>query len=169
MNIEIRREEPVDAKRIDNLIGLAFRDAPHTDHREPLIVKALRESNALSISLVAEVQGEIVGHIAISPVTVSDGATDWYGLGPISVLPEYQRKGVGSTLMERAIEEMELNGAAGCVVLGEPDYYGRLGFSPVDGLVLPGVPPAYFQARIFRGGFAHGEVAYHEAFQVKDS
>jgi len=164
--MKIRKERPGDADRVHDVTARAFQDAPHTDHTEQFIVKALREAGALSASLVAEEGGEIVGHVAISPVSVSDGSTGWYGLGPVSVLPEFQRGGIGSRLVETALAELEQCGASGCVVLGDPAYYRRFGFRVVDGLVLAGVPLEYFQALYFDGDPAQGNVTYHEAFSA---
>ena len=166
LNIDIRNEKPDDAARIHEVIELAFRDASHADHNEQFIVKALRDCGTLTVSLVAEVDGKIIGHVALSPVIISDGTAEWYGLGPISVLQEYQGKGIGTKLMNKALTEIEIKGAAGCVVLGEPDYYGRFGFKAVDGLIFPGVPPEYFQALAFRGATPRGEVTYQEAFNA---
>lgn len=166
--MKIRNERSGDADRVHDVTAWAFQDAPHTDHTEQFIVKALREAGALSVSLVAEEGGEIVGHVAISPVSVSDGSTGWYGLGPVSVLPEFQRGGIGSRLVETALAELEQRGASGCVVLGDPAYYRRFGFRLVDGLGLPGVPREYFQAMSFDGNLARGEVAYHEAFAAQE-
>lgn len=165
--MKIRKERTGDADRIHEVTMRAFQDAPHTSHTEQFIVKALREAGALSVSLVAEYDGEIVGHVAISPVSVSDGAAGWYGLGPVSVLPEYQRQGIGSRLVERALAEIKQGAASGCVVLGDPEYYRRFGFRVVDGLVLPGVPVEYFQVLSFDGNLAQGDVAYHEAFSAQ--
>ena len=145
----------------------AFLEAPHTDHTEQFIVKALRESGALSISLVAEDEGNIIGHVALSPVTISDGAESWYGLGPISVLPNNQSKGIGSKLINTAIQELKNIQAKGCVLLGDPNYYHRFGFKPREGLVLPGVPSEYFQALLFQGNLPKGIVTYHESFSAK--
>ncbi|WP_445366166.1 GNAT family N-acetyltransferase [Microbulbifer sp. ANSA001] len=167
MNIKIRNESGGDAETIHRVTALAFQDAPHTDHTEQLIVEGLRKAGALSLSLVAESDGEIVGHVAISPVNISDSSTNWFGLGPISVLPEYQERGVGSKLMEKVLADLKEKGAEGCVVLGDPNYYGRFGFKVIDGLVLPGVPAEYFLALSFGSSFPQGEVAYHEAFSVQ--
>ena len=164
MDIKIRNESKSDVEPIHQVTVLAFRDAPHTDHTEQFIVKALRQADALFLSQVAESDGEVIGHVAISPVKVSDGSANWFGLGPISVLPEYQGKGVGSKLMKSALAGLREKGAEGCVVLGDPGYYGRFGFKVVDGLVFPGVPVEYFQALSFGSAFPQGEVTYHEAF-----
>lgn len=167
MKPHIRKETPADIDQIHQLTELAFQNAPHTEHTEQFIVRALRQSAALVISLVAESAGEIIGHVAISPVSIADGSGDWYGLGPISVLPAHQGKGVGSRLMENALADLEALGAAGCVVLGDPGYYGRFGFRVVEGLVYPGVPREYFQALSFDGRFPQGDVAYHAAFSAQ--
>lgn len=166
MTITLRSEQPGDIEAIDTLTRAAFLEAPHTDHTEHLIVAALRDAGALTLSLVAEEGGRLVGHVAISPVTLSDGTGSWYGLGPISVLLERHGQGIGSRLMRQGLGDLEALGAAGCVVLGDPGYYGRFGFVPVAGLTLPGVPPDYFQALAFAGDFPRGEVSYHPGFSA---
>ncbi|WP_428240835.1 GNAT family N-acetyltransferase [Gynuella sp.] len=113
----------------------------------------LRRAEALTISKVVKAEGEIIGHVAISPVTLSTGATGWFGLGPISILPQFQGLGIGSQLMQSALAALEEIDASGCVVLGGPAYYGRLGFKVIGGLVFPGVPAEYFQALSFSGEF----------------
>mgnify|MGYP000681092643 CR=1 FL=1 len=85
MNLKTRNENKGDIDAIEKITIEAFLNAPHTDHTEQYIVRELRDSGALSISLVAENQGEIVGHVAISPVTISDGAKGWFGLGPKAI------------------------------------------------------------------------------------
>ncbi|CAD5108335.1 GNAT family N-acetyltransferase [Zestomonas carbonaria] len=167
MNINIRQEAPADAPAIGAATISAFLHAPHTSHTEQFIVKALRKAGALSVSLVAEVDGTLVGHVALSPVSISDGATGWFGLGPISVAPEYQGRGIGSRLMQEALEALRQREAAGCVVLGDPAYYSRFGFKPEPGLVLPGVPAEYFQALSLGQPLPQGTVKYHEAFDAQ--
>lgn len=167
MPIRIRTEEASDAATIEALILAAFRDAPHTDHNEHCIVDALRRAGALSVSLVAEEHGSILGHVAFSPVALSRGDTGWYGLGPVSVEPRHQGQGIGSRLIERGLSALRERAAAGCVVLGEPQYYGRFGFRAKTDLVLPGVPPEYFQALPLGGPLPSGTVAYHEAFEAQ--
>jgi putative acetyltransferase len=164
VDIQIRDECAGDTAKIHRVTEQAFLNVPHTEHTEQFIVGALRNSGALTISRVAEVDREIVGHVAISPVSISNGATGWFGLGPISVLPEFQCQGVGSKLMQSSLAALEAMAAAGCVVLGDPGYYSRFGFKVVDDLFFPGVAVKYFQALSFDGTFPHGEVAYHEAF-----
>ena len=114
MNIRIRAETPADAQTIEAVTASAFRNAPHSSHSEQHIVNALRTAGKLAVSLVAEADSSIIGHVAISPVSISDGASGWFGLGPISVLPQYQRRGVGSQLMREALRLLRSAGGSGC-------------------------------------------------------
>ena len=164
--MHIRMEQNQDIPAIHSLIQAAFQDAQHTSHTEHLIVEALRHAQALTISLVAEVEGRIIGHVAISPVSISSGATDWYGLGPVSVLPDMQRQGVGSRLIGAVLTKLSKESAAGCVVLGEPEYYQRFGFKAEPSLVLAGVPSEYFMALNFNKDVPSGNVVYHAAFNA---
>lgn len=163
----IREESPRDVAAVEAVTAAAFLSAPHTSHTEQFIVNALRKAGALAISLVAEIDGAVVGHVAVSPVSISDGTSHWFGLGPLSVKPECQGRGIGSQLMREALRFLQLRGAAGCVLLGNPAYYARFGFRPVPSLVLPGVPPEYFQAISFQASLPHGTVSYHEAFDAQ--
>jgi putative acetyltransferase len=167
MNILIRKESPTDVAAIEAVTVAAFLNATHTSHTEQFIINALRQSGQLSISLVADENGAVIGHVAVSPVAVSDGAAGWYGLGPLSVAPERQGQGVGGQLMAQALSELRRLGAAGCVVLGDPNYYSRFGFTAEPSLALPGVPPEYFQAIAFAGSLPAGEVSYHESFAAQ--
>jgi len=168
MTITIRTEQPADIGAIFELTRLAFLSAAHTSHTEQFIVNALRSSGQLALSLVAVEEQRLVGHVAFSPVTVSSGDTGWYGAGPLSVLPERQRQGIGSRLMQEGIAMLMGRDARGCVLLGDPAFYSRLGFSPCKDLVLPGVPPEYFLCRSFGGAVPKGEVRYASAFEATD-
>lgn len=168
MSIAIRSEQSCDVEAIHAVTTAAFLNAPHTDHTEQFVVKALRESGALAISLVAEAEDEIVGHVALSAVSISDGTERWYGLGPISVLPGRQNEGIGARLMRAAIHELKNLEAQGCVLFGDPDYYHRFGFAPIEGLILPDVPPEYFQALVLEGSVPQGIVTYHSAFSATE-
>lgn len=165
--MRIRAETSEDSQAIEGVTVSAFRDAPHTSHTEQHLVSALRRAGKLSVSLVAESDGDIVGHVALSPVSISDGTPGWFGLGPVSVLPQYQRRGIGSRLVREALRRVCERGASGCVVLGDPDYYSRFGFRINPDLGLPGAPPEYFQAMSFDSSRPRGIVAYHEAFEAE--
>lgn len=166
--IEIRPERAQDIDAIARLTEAAFANEVHSSHTEQHIVNALRRAGQLTVSLVAVRGDEVIGHVAISPVTVSSGTVGWYGLGPISVVPGWQGQGVGSALMSAALATLRRLGGVGCVLLGEPAYYGRFGFKAEPGLVLPGVPAEYFQALAFEGEVPKGTVRYHEAFEATE-
>ena len=166
MDIKIRPEAPTDHAAIDAVTIAAFLNAKHTSHTEQHIVDGLRKAGRLTLSLVAEKDSGLIGHVAVSPVAISDGSLGWFGLGPISVLPQYQRQGVGSKLMREAMRQLRALGARGCVVLGNPQYYGRFGFKSEAGIILPDVPPEYFMASAFNPILPKGTVSYHEAFNA---
>ena len=95
LKIVIRSETDADVDAITEVTAAAFKTLEISNQTEQFIIEALRIAKALTISLVAEVDGRVIGHIAFSPVTISDGTQNWYGLGPVSVLPAYQRQGIG--------------------------------------------------------------------------
>ncbi len=162
--ILIREETPEDIAAITELTIAAFATLEVSDQTEQHVITALRAAGALTISLVAEVEGKVVGHIAFSPVTIADGTTDWYGLGPVSVLPELQRVGIGKALISEGLARLKALGAKGCCLVGHPQYYSRYGFVNVSGLGIEGVPPEVFFALSFDGNYPRGEVTFHEAF-----
>jgi len=126
----------------------------------------LRARGELTVSLVAVDESLLLGHVAVSPVSISDGSAGWFGLGPISVAPAWQGQGIGSALMDAAIDALRRQHARGCVLLGEPAYYHRFGFRAEPALVLPGVPAGYFQALCLQPPLPQGEVRYSPAFEA---
>ncbi|WP_047244295.1 GNAT family N-acetyltransferase [Chromobacterium subtsugae] len=166
MTIIIRKEQAADIGAVYALTEAAFRGEAHSSHTEQFIVAALRRRGLLTVSLVADDGGEIVGHVAVSPVAMSSGAAGWHGLGPISVSPARQKRGIGGQLMREALRVLREQGARCCVVLGDPAYYGRFGFRQQPGLVLPGIPAEYFQALAFGAATPLGEAAYDQAFNA---
>jgi putative acetyltransferase len=166
-NIRVRGETPADVHDIEALAAAAFLHAPHTSHTEQYVVNALRAAGQLALSLVAQQGDTLIGHVALSAVSICDGTPGWFGLGPLSVLPQHQRRGVGSRLVHEALRSLRERGASGCVVLGDPEYYGRFGFTADPGLILPGVPVQYFQATSFGSSRPRGTVTYHAAFDAQ--
>lgn len=164
MSVVIRPERTGDERAIHDVVHGAFADHPHSDGSEPAIVDTLRADGDLAISLVAEDGGEIVGYVAFSLVTVSNGSEGWFGLGPVAVAPQRQREGIGAALIEQGLALLRERAAAGCVVLGDPVYYGRFGFLHDPALTYPGPPPEYFQRLVMGGSGASGIVTYAPAF-----
>jgi putative acetyltransferase len=160
----IRPETEADVTAIRNVTQEAFRDHPHSDQTEHLIIERLRAADALVPSLVAGEDAAVVGHIAFSRVTLSSGATGWYGLGPVSVKPDRQGRGIGGALIREGLETLSKRGAAGCVVMGDPELYRKFGFANDPALVLPDCAPQYFLALALHGPPASGIVSYHDAF-----
>lgn len=164
--IVIRSETAADAGPIADVTIAAFSTLPISDHTEQFIIAALRAANALTVSLVAELDGRIVGHIAFSPVVMSDGSPGWYGLGPVSVLPAFQRQGIGGALIQEGLSRLKELGARGCCLVGHPEYYGRFGFQNPRGLVHQGVPEEAFFVMSFDGHIPQGSVEFHEGFKA---
>ena len=161
----IRDERPGDQAAIAALTDVAFRTVRHGDGGESTILARLRDSGELALSLVVESRDlAIIGHVAFSRVTISDGTPGWYGLGPISVIPLRQRAGIGGAMASEGIARLRALGAGGCVVLGDPQYYGPLGFRHDPGLLFPGPPPEYFQRLVLNGDEPQGTVRYAAAF-----
>lgn len=154
----IRDETATDVSAIARVEWAAFEHDPHrplgTAPTEHLIVDALRTADALTVSLVAEDDGEIVGHIACSPVRIDGRLGRWYGVGPVGVRPDRQRRGIGGALVA----------AAGAVLLGDPAFYQRFGFRADARLRLDRVPAEYFLCLPFEGAVPTGTITYHEAF-----
>lgn len=161
---DLRAERDGDAAAISALTTLAFEAAPHSSGTEAHIVERLRAAGALQLSLVIENEGEIVAHAAFSPVRIDGMDLGWVGLGPVSVAPAHQGRGLGAALIRQGLDWMRTKDAKGCVVLGDPAYYARFGFAPRQGLTLEGVPPEYFQALPFGETTPEGVVSYSEAF-----
>ncbi len=164
--IVIRDEMSADVGAIAEVTIAAFRTLEISNHTEQFIIAALHAAKSLTVSLVAEVDGRLVGHIAFSPVTISDGTPNWYGLGPVSVLPEYQRQGIGKALIKEGLSRLKDLNAQGCCLVGHPEYYRKFGFENIPGFVLDGVPPEFFFALSFDEHYPQGKVTFHEGFKA---
>lgn len=167
LKIVIRTETAADIEAINEVTIAAFTTLKISNHTEQFIIAALRAAQALTLSLVAEVEGRIVGHIAFSPVALEDDTPQWYGLGPISVLPKYQRQGVGKALIQEGLSRLRAMNARGCCLVGHPHYFRKFGFVHMPGLVLEGVPQEVFFALSFDGHTPRGAVLFHDGFRAE--
>lgn len=168
--MHIRAETALDITAIETLTYCAFEGHPHHEAgakpTEHLIINRLRDAGALALSLVAEDETGIIGHVAFSLVTI-DGVDNWYGVAPVSVNPKRQGEGIGSQLIKMGLHTLKEQGALGCVVLGEPEYYSRFGFKAHPHLTLAGIPPEFFLIQALCPGnsiIPISEVTYHCAF-----
>lgn len=165
----IRPERPGDEDAIHDLTVKAFDGAPYSDGSEAPILRALRRSGDLALSLVAEEDGAIIGHIAFSPIAI-DGAEDiggdWFGLGPISVAPDRQRQGIGKALIRAGLDWLRNRNAAGCALIGNPDVYRGSGFESDGRLSYGDLDRRYVQRIVLRGPAPVGALKFSPAFDV---
>ena len=150
--LTIRPEEPEDNAAIHQVHTLAFGQPNEAD-----LVDALRRNGGLTISLVAVQDSRIVGHIAFSPVTITSDPAPIaaLGLAPMAVLPEYQRMGIGSQLVEAGLNACRSTDYGIVIVLGHPHYYPRFGFAPAKpyGIVWEhDVPDEVFMVQEIKAG-----------------
>jgi putative acetyltransferase len=160
----IRDERAGDEPSIHILTRKAFRPIVYASGTEQHIVDALRAGGLLTVSLVAELSGSVVGHVGFSPVSVSWSGTGWYGLGPVAVLPPHQRQGIGSALIQAGLSRLRAMGATACVLAGDPGYYRRFGFVHDPRLVLDQVPAAASLFIRFCDSQETGVIKFNEIF-----
>ena len=163
----IRKESAKDVSGIRRVHETAFGQPA-----EARLVDALRDADAVTLSLLAELDDQVVGHILFSPAVVVSGYSESpaVALAPVAVSPEYQKQGIGSALIEQALTELRDAGHGLVIVLGHPDYYPRFGFVPASrfGISCPfDVPDEVFMVHVLRESAAPqggGIVRYHAAF-----
>jgi len=163
--MEIRPENNDDHNAISETTITAFEDHPFSQQTEHLIIDELRKADALTVSLVAVVNEQVIGHIVFSPVSISDGTADWYCLGPVSVLPEFQGWGIGSKLIKIGLSRiMNGIGGRGCVLVGPPNFYSMFSFANSPQLIHEGIPQEVFLSLPFTEDVPSGIVKFHPAF-----
>jgi putative acetyltransferase len=166
MAVIVRPETTGDRQAIFAVNAAAFETSSEAD-----LVEALRASEQPTVSLVAELDGRIVGHILFSPVIAqADDSVRIMGLGPMAVTPEHQGEGIGSALVRTGLAACRALGVSAVVVLGHPGYYPRFGFERASRFGIRceyDVPDDAFMAlELVAGGLGgiRGRVRYHEAF-----
>jgi len=161
----IRRERPGERARLRHVIESAFAGKPYADGDEAELLDALQRHDALSLSLVAEVDGCVVGQAAFSPATPAVDEGRWFALGPVAVLPEFQGRGLGSRLVLEGLHTLEGEGADGCILVGDPAYYSRLGFHLASANAPTDQPAHHFMVKVLRGSEPRGTIQFHRAFR----
>jgi putative acetyltransferase len=168
--ISIRRERPEDIAAVRAVNEAAFEQTTEAD-----IIDALRDVCPDVLSLVAESDGEVVGHILFSPVTIEDGSQSRQGMGlaPVAVTPDRQRQGIGSELVQAGLEILRKQGCPFVIVLGHPAFYQRFGFVPASRYGLTsqweGVPDAAFMVLVLDASSMAGVTGvarYREEFDA---
>ena len=164
MDITVRPERPGDETAIHDLTKRAFAPMPYAGGDEQLLPARFRAAGVLALSLVAELEGKIVGQVTLTPADAADGSPGWFALGPIAVEPDVQTHGIGSRLIEAAKAWMRAQGAAGCVLVGNPAYYGRFGWKTFPALAPVGEPAAYYQILPLAVAEPQCVVSFHPLF-----
>lgn len=167
----IRKEEPKDYEIIYSVVKDAFDSAEHSDGNEQDLVNALRKGEAFipELSLVAEIDGKIVGHIMFTKAKVGEDTV--LVLAPLSVLPEYQRMGIGISLIKEGHKIANKIGYEYSIVLGSQKYYPKMGYLPADRFdIKPSfdVPNENFMAYKIKEDAAdiHGIIKYAKEFGI---
>lgn len=143
MEIKLRQENPADYEQVFKLTELAFANMPFADHDEQFLVERLRKSEFFipGLSLVAESDGKIIGHILLTRLKIQGTETEFesLSLAPVSVLPEFQKQGIGGMLIRKAHQVATNLGYKSVILVGHPEYYPRFGYKKASefGLKFP--------------------------------
>ncbi len=160
----IRPETPADHAAIFDLTKAAFAPMAFSDGTEPQVINNLRKDGDLTLSLVADI-GEIIGHVAFSPARINESKGQWFALGPISVHANKQRQGIGSALVTEGLKRLSAMGAAGCVLIGNPQVYAPMGFVSDGRLTYGGLDTKFVQYQVLNGSAPQGEITFAPALQ----
>ena len=164
--VMIRPETPFDHAAIRDILVAAFANHPYSHQTEHLIVEGLRADAALTVSLVAELDGTIVGQIAFSPVMIDGKDYGWLALGPVAVAPRFQKQGIGKALVNEGLLRIRDLGTKGCVLVGEPAFYRRFGFENNPALRMEGIPSEFVMCLPMGDSVPEGNVTHHPAFHA---
>lgn len=159
-DLKIRPETTADTLTIYRLTEEAFAPMPFSEGDEADCVVKLRLDGDLSLSLVATADEKIVGHIAFSPVQLDGAPGKWIGLGPVSVWPRLQKRGIGSALIESGLNTFSNRDVAGCILIGDPTYYQRFGFIGDGRITYRSLPPQIVQWLAFGDEKPAGNVLF---------
>lgn len=160
----IRKECGSDCDAIRSITERAFDGMPYAGGDEQDVIDRLRSANALTLSLVAIVDGELVGHICFSPAELEDGSCPWFALGPVSVVPERQRQGIGTALIESGLAQVRKLNGLGCILTGNPKYYEKFGFQLAPDHAPPNEPVEYFMLKLLSAHPPVGQFSFHGGF-----
>ena len=161
----IREETSADADGIHILTQKAFAPMPYSSGSEGPIIDQLRRDGDLVLSLVMDDDGPIVGHVAFSKIQIDGKWDKWYCLGPISVAPDKQSQGIGKALVGEGMRRLRALGANGCILIGNPAYYVRLGFQCNGQLRYGALDPSLIQYMAFQGPPPKGTLTHADAFE----
>ena len=162
-DLTIRLEKREDRNAIWQLTKDAFDGRPYAGGDEQDVIDRLRAAGALVVSLVAMEGDTLVGQASFSPAELSSGKGTWFALGPISVAPDHQGRGIGGKLIEAGIEAIGKLRASGCILTGDPSYYSRHGFAPAPEHCPANEPAEFFMLRLITNQAVRGNFTFHQA------
>ena len=162
----IRPEMSGDESEIFELTQQAFKPMPFSSGSEAPIINQLRKDGDLTVSLVAVKDNQIIGHITFSPITIDGESAGWLGLGPVSVLPSFQKQGIGGQLINQGLCIIKQHKAIGCALIGYPSYYSRFGFLSDGNLKYGDTPLPIMQWLSFGNEKAKGVLTFAPAFEA---
>jgi len=162
--INIRPETSSDVEAIYEITKLAFAGMPFSEGDEPDLIDTLRVRGLLALSLVADDDGIIVGQITFSPAKISSGTSPWFALGPVSVTPERQGQGIGTSLINQGLSQIRKLGALGCILTGNPAYYRRFGFELSPTNCPLNEQEEHFMVKVLGNVEPEGNFSFHETF-----
>ncbi len=160
----IRRELDIEVADISRVTEAAFRDRDYAGGDEQVVIDRLSNAGDLSLSLVAIDDDDLIGQVTFSPATNEDQSDPWFALGPISVKPNRQGQGIGTALIHEGLAQISDQGALGCILTGNPAYYGRFGFSLVPELAPAREPGEFFMLKTLNGNRPTSPFEFHPAF-----
>lgn len=158
----LRDERPSEIPTINKIAVAAFATKAYGDGTEGDLIDSLRRDGDLSLSLVADLNGVVVGRVSMSPATVGK-ADGWYGLGPVAVDTDHFKQGIGSTLIRTALGRVAEQGAAGVVLVGDPNYYSRFGFVKGGSVQYLNIEAKNVMVRTLNGPTATGVITFAPA------
>jgi len=156
----IRKEHCNDYPSIELITKQAFHGNSDYSNKDPLTLKKLRQNQLFTFALVAEYKKNIVAHIAIASVLINGKKANVFTITSLAVLPKYQGKGIASKLVKMVLSRLAKGKAHCCVLVGEPKFYQRLGFSVENNLTYQGAPKEYLQSFYFETKKIQGKLTF---------
>lgn len=165
-DIAIRKESVADIDQINVIHRKAFLHHWFSRGNEDLIINTMRHENGITLSLVAEYKNMLIGNVIFSLLIVEGHLSRWNLLGPLAVLPEFQRQGIGSMLVHYGISLLKSMLYDGCVLFGDPLYYYKFGFTRANTVWHENIPQEFILEQSFSQKQVHGLIRFHQAFDI---
>ncbi len=163
-SIDIRTAHPRDYEAINAVVRRAFADAPHSNQNEHELVAALQSGGKMALELIAAGGSDIIGYLSFTRARMVELDGEIFCLAPLAVDPDWHKRGIGSALTRAGLDRLRAQGAAACVVYGDPAYYRRFGFALKPEVSSPGLEQEYFQVLFFAAPETGGRATLEPLF-----